>query len=218
MKKLEYSEEQLKLFFECVSRQETRCEIAKKLNTNADSIRTLARYNGIKYLQEHYSFDNKTKLQIKELYETTDFSINKIERIIGKRDVMGYIIDNYSKEYRETRHKELLSKQKLGDKNPMKDKYGKQRPNYKGIISDGRGYLMILKPDWYTGRKGCKHIYYHHYVWCLEMGWTEIPKGYVIHHIDFDKTNNNINNLALMTNEAHTRLHQIIRKLQNSKI
>ena len=32
----------------------------------------------------------------------------------------------------------------------------------KGIVADGKGYLMILKPSWYTGRKGCKHIFYHH--------------------------------------------------------
>ena len=131
---------------------------------------------------------------------------------------MGYIIDNYSKEYRENRHKQLLSEQKIGDNNPMKNKFGIKHHNYKGIISDGKGYLMILKPEWYTGRKGCKHIFYHHYIWCLAMGWTEIPQGYVIHHIDLDKTNNNINNLALMTIEAHTRLHQLLNKLQNSKI
>ena len=59
MKKLEYSKEQLDVFFECVSRKETRCEIAKKLNTNVDNIRTLARYNGIKYLQEHYEFNDE---------------------------------------------------------------------------------------------------------------------------------------------------------------
>lgn len=218
MKKLEFSEEQLKLFFECVSMKMTRYEIAKKLNINTDSVRTLARYNGIRYLQEHYEFDNDTKLKIKELYETTDLSVNKIEKIIGKRDVMGYIIDNYPKAYREDRHKNLLSKQKLGSNNPMKNKCGEQHPNYKGIVADGKGYLMILKPSWYTGRKGCKHIFYHHYIWCLTMGWTEIPTGYVIHHIDLDKTNNNINNLALMTIEAHTRLHQLLNKLQNSKI
>lgn len=30
----------------------------------------------------------------------------------------------------------------------------------------------------------------------------------VVHHIDGDKTNNNMNNLALMTRPAHTRLHR----------
>lgn len=218
MKKLEFSEEQLKVFYECVKNKETRYSIAKKLNVDADVVRTLARYEGVKYLQEHYEFSDTIKNQIKELYETTDLSVNKIEKIIGKRDVMGFIIDSYSKEFRDERHRKLLAKQKVGELNPMKSKCGKEHPNYKGIVSDGKGYLMILKPDWYTGRKGCKHIFYHHYVWCKAMGMTEIPAGYVIHHIDLDKTNNNINNLALMTIEAHARLHQFIKNLQNSKI
>lgn len=218
MKKLEFSNKQIQLFNECVKNHETRNMIAQKLNVSTDAVRTYARYNGIKYLQEHYEFSNELKAQIRELYETTDLSVNKIEKIVKHRDVMGYIIDTYSKSYRENRHRRLLSKQKIGNQNPMKDKYGSQHLNYKDIISDGKGYLMILKPDWYTGRKGCKHIYYHHYVWCINMGITEIPKGYVVHHIDLDKTNNDINNLALMTNSAHCKLHQMLNKLQNSKI
>ena len=218
MKKLEFSDEQKQIFKECVKHNETRYSIAKKLNVSTDTVRTLARYEGVKYLQEHYEFSSESKLKIRELYETTDLSVNKIEKILKHRDVMGYIIDTYSKEYRDNRHKILLSKQKIGNQNPMKNKYGLQHPNYKGIISDGKGYLMILKPDWYTGRKGCKHIYYHHYVWCINMGITEIPKGYVIHHIDLDKTNNDIENLALMTVSAHSKLHQMLNKLQNSKI
>ena len=218
MKKLELSNEQMEIFKECVKHEETRHTISKKLNVSTDTVRTLARYEGIKYLQEHYDFSDELKQQIKELYETTDLSVNEIEKILKHRDVMGFIIDNYSKDYREARHRRLLSQQKLGDKNPMRGKCGIQHPNYKGLVSDGKGYLMILKPDWYTGRKGCKHIYYHHYVWCINMGITEIPKGYVVHHIDLDKTNNDINNLALMTNSAHSKLHRRLDKLQNSKI
>ena len=35
----------------------------------------------------------------------------------------------------------------------------------------------------------------------------------VVHHIDGDKTNNEINNLALMTRAAHTRLHRFEERL-----
>lgn len=217
MKNREFSKEQIQQFIQFTKLGYTRFKIAKLLNCDIDTVRRLARENGIKYLQEHYEFSEDIKKQIKELYETTDLSVNKIEKIIGKRDVMGYIIDNYPKKVRDERHKRLLAQQKIGDNNPMYGKTGNKHHNYKGLVSDGKGYLMILKPDWYTGRKGCKHIFYHHYVWCIAMGWTEIPEGYVIHHIDLDKTNNNINNLALMTNEAHSRLHKLLIKLQNSK-
>ncbi len=36
----------------------------------------------------------------------------------------------------------------------------------------------------------------------------------VVHHIDENRSNNAINNLALMTRSAHSRHHQIIRKLK----
>lgn len=41
-----------------------------------------------------------------------------------------------------------------------------------------------------------------------EKHWKEeVPKGYVIHHIDRDITNNDICNLALLTPGYHTKLH-----------
>lgn len=35
----------------------------------------------------------------------------------------------------------------------------------------------------------------------------QIPKGFVIHHKDRDKLNDNINNLVLMDNSTHGKLH-----------
>ena len=42
-----------------------------------------------------------------------------------------------------------------------------------------------------------------------EAYFGEIENGYVIHHIDENKTNNNINNLKKMTIEEHGRIHNI---------
>ena len=44
-----------------------------------------------------------------------------------------------------------------------------------------------------------------HAVWKLFAG--QIPDGFVIHHIDGDKHNDNLNNLALMTKGAHAKIH-----------
>nr|DAU37944.1 MAG TPA: homing endonuclease [Caudoviricetes sp.] len=45
----------------------------------------------------------------------------------------------------------------------------------------------------------------HRFVWLCEKG--DIPKGYDIHHIDHDKSNNDISNLALVTKKQHSKLH-----------
>lgn len=36
----------------------------------------------------------------------------------------------------------------------------------------------------------------------------KLNKGEVVHHIDMNKTNNNINNLRLMTDKEHSRMHR----------
>lgn len=106
------------------------------------------------------------------------------------------------------------SRSKQGDKNPM---LGKHPVNYKGECADGKGYLTIYKPSWYTGRKGSERVFKHSVVMCEQLGLTEIPSGFVVHHIDGDKTNNNPNNLALMTMAAHARLHSSERATTREK-
>ena len=125
------------------------------------------------------------------------------------------LISEYGLDYYNNRYKKQLSIRKLGNLNPMKGKTKEKHPNYKGIVEDGKGYLMILKPKWYTGRKGSKHVFYHHVVMCEYLGITEIPEGFVVHHIDQDPKNNDINNLQLMTIQAHTKLHQQLRKCRD---
>lgn len=49
------------------------------------------------------------------------------------------------------------------------------------------------------------NIYLHRYVWEFYHG--TIPKGYEIHHIDFDKSNNDISNLQCLERHEHKKLH-----------
>jgi hypothetical protein len=55
----------------------------------------------------------------------------------------------------------------------------------------------------------------HRYVWEFYNG--EIAKGNHIHHIDMDKSNNNINNLALLEKENHLSKHGKLRFENNSE-
>ena len=47
----------------------------------------------------------------------------------------------------------------------------------------------------------------HQRVICQALGIKKIPKGLIIHHIDENTSNNDIDNLALITYTAHNRIH-----------
>jgi hypothetical protein len=152
--------------------------------------------------------------QVKYIYENTQLTLQKIADASRSsyKIVWKFVAENYTKEYRDIRKKQNYRNSKLGANNPSFGRYGKDSRRYIGEISDGKGYLIHLRPAWFTGRTGSKHIFVHHLVYCEANGLTEMPEGYVIHHIDLDPTNNDIENLQLMTPSDHTKLHQLLRK------
>lgn len=152
-------------------------------------------------------------MDIKYLYENTEKTLGQIseELGIGYKIVWNYVYKNYTKEHRVARKRVSYRNSKLGDKNPQKGKKGPLAINYVGIVSYNKGYWMQVKPDWYTGRKNSKHVFVHHLVVCEHLGITEIPKGWTVHHCDFDSSNNSFDNLVLMLLSDHCRLHQLIK-------
>jgi hypothetical protein len=148
-------------------------------------------------------------MDIKYLYENTELTQAQIAEKLGipwKR-VFNYIKQTYSASYRKNRKAKCYRNSKLGDLNPMHGVRGDEHHNYVGVVSDGKGYLMALKPDWYTGRKGSKHVFLHQLVMCAHLGITEIPRGWCVHHCDENPHNNRISNLVLLTLNDHVRLH-----------
>lgn len=103
-------------------------------------------------------------------------------------------------------------KSRLGPLNPA---YGKISKNKKDFVSDGKGYQIEWRPIWFTGRPGSTHIFKHHLVMCEAMGLTAMPDGFVVHHIDENKLNNDLGNLAMMTKAAHSNIHFRERMLTN---
>ena len=146
---------------------------------------------------------------IKYLYENTELTLQGIADHTGStyKRVFNWVKNNYSKEYRTNRKRVSYRNSKTGELNPMTGKAGEAHPNYIGAVSDNKGYLMVLKPEWYTGRKRSKHVFQHHVVVCEALGLTAIPRGWHVHHVDKNPYNNEFDNLVLMTASDHLRLH-----------
>ena len=62
-----------------------------------------------------------------------------------------------------------------------------------------------------------KGNYMHRYerVFCVALGVNRLPRNLMVHHIDGDTLNDDINNLSLMTYTAHNRIHAKDRKVWN---
>lgn len=97
--------------------------------------------------------------------------------------------------------------------------------NEKYQYFNGLKFTRDDKTGYYLNSTIRKRI--HRYVWEFYHG--EIPKGYHIHHIDGDKSNNDISNLKMVEGQRHVSRHsekwheenpkqtaEIIEKMQTS--
>lgn len=149
-------------------------------------------------------------MDIKHFYENTELTLEQIAARTNTtyKIVWNYVARNYSKQHRQDRKRNSYRLSKLGDLNPMHGKMRETHHNFIGEVADGKGYLMQLKPVWYTGRKSSKHVFVHQVVVCQGMGITEIPAGWCVHHCDENPHNNTLDNLILLTMGEHAALHQ----------
>jgi hypothetical protein len=147
--------------------------------------------------------------QILDMYANTTLSKEEIADKLGvtfatvQHRIQRHMSKKDRKKYKTVRY----SSSKLGHNNPMKGKFKEDHHNYVGLCEDGKGYLLVLKPEWFTGKKKSKHIFQHHAVLLKHLRMTELPLGYCVHHMDGDKKNNDVSNLQLMTIGDHRRLH-----------
>ena len=86
---------------------------------------------------------------------------------------------------------------------------GENAPNWKGGRHIHNGYSEVYAPNHpHKNKRNC--VYEHQLVMEKHIG-RYLRKDEVIHHIDFDKTNNDISNLKLMTNSEHIKYHSKLR-------
>jgi len=74
-----------------------------------------------------------------------------------------------------------------------------------GPVKRSNGYLFVKVQEPYSGK--ILWIPYHRYLW-EEHYQKCIKPGYVIHHADGNKENNDIDNLIAMPSGEHFRLHK----------
>lgn len=113
---------------------------------------------------------------------------------------VGYVIQTYMLESeKKALAKVRYSASKTGPKNPMQGKTGETHHNWKGECPDGYGYMTLLQGD--------ERRFVHRIVMAQALGLAELPEIFDVHHIDEDTSNNDLDNLALVTRAAHKAIH-----------
>jgi hypothetical protein len=100
-----------------------------------------------------------------------------------------------------------LSVSKTGRKNPMHGRTREKHPRWVGECENGQGYLTCL----HNGKRQMVH----RVVMAQALGLDELPHHFDVHHIDDNKKNNALDNLALVTMRGHKAIHAL--QLRESK-
>jgi hypothetical protein len=137
--------------------------------------------------------DKPTMRQVAERMGTTEHNVQAAVRAHVPRDV------------RIHERSLRVAREKFGSRNPMHGRTGEEHHNYKGACSDHKGYLTVIRPDWYESKN--RRVFQHHVVMAQALGLRRIPQGWDVHHIDKNGENNDLENLALVTNSGHQRIH-----------
>ena len=219
MRKIQFDEKTISEIREYIESGHSIKETCNRFTLKEDTLRRVLFEHNIRPVKspkkDAQQLDKDKVELICKLYRFTDMPIDKICKEVKLENyVVQFVIKhNFSQEFKDKRKARLYSISKLGDKNPMKGVTGLNHPNFKGAVEDGRGYYMIKKPEWYTGRKGSEYVFYHSAVMCYHLGITEIPQGFCVHHIDGNPKNNDIHNLALISISGHTKWHSLQKNL-----
>ena len=139
------------------------------------------------------------RAKLVELYEQgyTTKDLRKYFKVSGES--LGEALKRlYGEDHiRQTRYSRIAAKSKA---------YTGNRSHPK-LVELKETYSVTLKPDWWTKPTKRKYVRVHELVYCESHGLTEIPNGYDVHHIDFNKQNNDISNLILLSRSNHMHVH-----------
>ena len=167
-------------------------ELAKMYGCCPDTVRNAMRRYGIVprgKFHKPLSGDEKSNLII--LYCEQKLSCRQIAKIIGR-----------DKSYVSRKLKEIG----IDVDERITALQSERNPDWKGgQTKDKSGYIEISSKSSKIFRKREHQIVMENYL------GRELRRNECVHHIDGNKQNNNINNLALMDISAHARLHSLER-------
>ena len=158
---------------------------------------------------EEYIKNNFDKLTKSEIAKNLGVSYNKVDWLCRKLGLKHYKSSKYSDyELEFIKHKYPIYGSKFcaealnRSENAINKKIKKMnlQINWKHYYINANGYLVNCEDR--------KHRYLVHRRLIEEKIGRKLKNNEVVHHIDGNKLNNNINNLKLMTRKEHIEIHR----------
>lgn len=203
MRKIHFNEETIEQIRSYFAEGHTMAEGCNKFTLKYATLRRVMYENNIPLILSDgvvtFGVSEEDKNIICNLYKYSDMSIKDIAKVCKiPEDVVNHELDQvFSTDYRNNRISRLR----------------RLKVNDETVVEDGDGYLMELRPEWWTSRAKSKYVYQHHIIMAIALGLTQIPKGFVVHHVDNNKQNNTLSNLALLQLGAHEKWHSMLKNL-----
>lgn len=207
----------------------TMNQVATDFDISLDVLHRIMLENNIEPYYSKKSFtesDDSIWNRIKLLLDNTDLNMKKISIAthVDYMKMLSLIKQHYGEAYLSRRSASNYSKSKQGDLAPSRIHKFQTGHGYNWKNShtdDGSGYNLVMNQGVLdkTNRKDSNEttfVYEHQKVFLPVIGLCKMPKGFVIHHIDGNKKNNNLHNLCLLTASAHRRLHSFQNKIKNN--
>lgn len=150
---------------------------------------------------------DETIVKIQNLLHDFTLRYEDIAKLTGVSPYTVYqICSKMSAEFKAARYSGINRTAKIKS-NPMKGKIKEQHHNAVRGPTKAGDYLAVWAPNWWTGPVDGNRVLMHQVVWAEANGQTEIPKGFVVHHKDHNKSNNSPDNLELFSRKDHAQYH-----------
>ena len=109
-----------------------------------------------------------------------------------------------------------LDKYNIPKRNKSQQQKGEHSSNWNGGKNlRSNGYIEIYSPN-HPNKNARGYVYEHQLVAEMMLG-RYLKENEVVHHIDFNKTNNESSNLIVLTNSEHVKLHHFLKEMPYEK-
>lgn len=186
-----------------INKRMTAKEICRELNVSQPlTIYKYLEIHGIARRNVNRERAKSTKMgysdeEFKE-YLINEYSNKSINQIAKNLSVCSSTVRNYLIKYNIPliSHKEANNKYNTGSKNPKWNG---------GRIKQSEGYILIYMPK--HPHNINKYVYEHRYLVEKKVG-RYLNSDEIVHHVDGNRSNNDINNLLLLSEYEHALLHR----------